>query len=373
MPLTAIQQENPCKIIMSTQNHGDKSFTAPVFEQMKTIAQTEFVSKKAEEAQHTGKGMESFPLTVYNQMIEYCLTNEKIRDAMFLILMANYGMRCSDMRRLRFAHIFDSNGNFRESFTLPNGEQKTKKQVIYYNNEATVWIISMYLNLPENKRKTANDFLFTSESGNAVRSTLRDIEANDIYDIQIEAAEKELKSITDQKSKLLKLCTKGIVSDEEFLSENQNLTAKKSELENKISTLKAEKSVYISPTPDAEKIYIQKPITKTAAQDIVKNTLEKIGIYAANRKDKKQAQNFDGKLNTHSLRKTFSDWFYYTGVWLKESRELNLDTEILKLLQEKFMHSSMSVTNRYNKVMEENFRIICQNMNIGLEVLEKYE
>ncbi len=254
---------------MFTQNHGDKSFTAPKFEQMKTTAQTEFVSKKAEEAQHTGKGMESFPLTVYNQMIEYCLTNGKIRDAMFMILMANYGMRCSDMRRLRFAHIFDSNGNFRESFTLPNGEKKTKKQVVYYNNEATVRIISMYLNLPKNRQKTANDFLFTSESGNAVRSTLRDIEANDIYDIQIEAAEKELKSITDQKSKLLKLCTKGIVSDEEFLSENQNLTAKKSELENKISTLKAEKAAYISPTSDAENIYIQKPITKTAAQDIV--------------------------------------------------------------------------------------------------------
>ncbi len=121
---------------------------------------------------------------------------------------------------------------------------------------------------------------------------------------------------------------------------------------------------------NAENFYIQKQITKTAAQDIVKNTLEKIGIYALNRKNKKQIQNFDGKLNTHSLRKTFSDWFYNTGVLLKERGELNLDTEILKLLQEKFMHSSMSVTNRYNKVMEENFRYICQRMNIGLEALE---
>ena len=45
---------------------------------------------------------------------------------MLMICMANWGMRYSDVVRVRFGHLFDNNGQFKESFSLPNGEKKTK-------------------------------------------------------------------------------------------------------------------------------------------------------------------------------------------------------------------------------------------------------
>ena len=96
----------------------------------------------------THKGMNYFPADVYNKMIEYSLNHGKIRNAMLMICMANWGMRFSDVVRVRFGYLFDRNGQFKENFSLMNGEQKTKKTVVYYNNDATKAIIGLFLNTP---------------------------------------------------------------------------------------------------------------------------------------------------------------------------------------------------------------------------------
>ena len=78
------------------------------------------MAKQVEDKIH--KGMNNIPADIYNRMIEYSLNNGKFRNAMFLICMANWGMRYSDVVRVRFGYLFDRNGQFKESFSLPNGE-----------------------------------------------------------------------------------------------------------------------------------------------------------------------------------------------------------------------------------------------------------
>ena len=46
--------------------------------------------------------------------------------------------------------------------------------------------------------------------------------------------------------------------------------------------------------------------------------------------------------------------------------------QIMDLLKEKFKHSSRSVTAHYTDAQEEAFKVICQNLNIGLEAVEDF-
>ena len=134
------------------------------FSQMEATDETavfDDMAKQVDDKIH--KGMNNIPADIYDRMIEYSLNNGKFRNAMFVICMANWGMRYSDVVRVRFGYLFDRNGQFKESFSLPNGEKKTSKQVVYYNNEATKAIISLYLNQHINRHKSRLDFLFVSE------------------------------------------------------------------------------------------------------------------------------------------------------------------------------------------------------------------
>jgi hypothetical protein len=205
--------------------------------------------------------------------------------------MSNWGMRIGDVLRVRYCYIFDDTGNFKESFTLPKGEQKTGKKNIYYNNEAVMRAIEMYLSQPENCNKCSYDYMFVGESGNG----------------------------------------KKVIEDG---------------------------------------ISIKAPMSKTSATDIILNALEAIGIYPINRKDKSKDVNLDVKLNTHSLRKMFCEFFYITGLKLKCNAELYFDNEVFKLSQDKFMHSKAAITRHYNGAEEKAFRQICLAMNIGLDALE---
>ena len=91
-----------------------------------------------------------------------------------------------------------------------------------------------------------------------------------------------------------------------------------------------------------------------------------------NRKDKSAKQTTEDKYNTHSLRKTFTYWFIEMGEKLKDNKDLHFDATILDLLKEKLKHSSVSVTNHYTDTQERAFRLICQRINIGLDVVENY-
>lgn len=367
MPQVALNHtENPCKVIPFPKQKF-------CFAQMESTEETSVFDQIINETDSkTHRGMNNFPIDVYNQMIEHSLNHSKIRNAMLMICMANWGMRFSDVVRVRFGYLFDSEGRFKESFSLPNGEKKTSKSVVYYNNEATEAIISLYLRQSINSRKSRLDFLFTSESGNALRETVQYLEAEDLYNPQIESTKKALDKLPNMEKRLLEKYIKEKITDDNFNYMSGVIKSERDTLEQQLKTLIEQRDNYVSPTPNADKILILKPLTHTAGEDIIKDTLKAIGINPKNRKDKSESQNTNEKYNTHSLRKTFADWFIKTGDELNNRGELAFNDTILDLLKEKFKHSSRSVTTHYTDAQEEAFKLICQNLNIGLEAVENY-
>ena len=359
------QTENHAKIIPMNRKF--------CFEQMKSTEETTVFDQMTDKVDNKiHKGMDNFPIDVYNQMIEYSLNNGKIRNAMLMICMANWGMRYSDVVRVRFGYLFDGNGQFKESFSLPNGEQKTKRTVIYYNNDATKSIISLYLNQPKNANKSRLDFLFTSESGNKTTASVQQIEAEDLYNPQIESIQTALAKLPKTEQRLLNKYVKGKITDDNFNYMSKVVKDERKSLEQQLVEAEKLKANYVSPTPNAENIYIQKPLSKSAGQDLVKDTLNKIGVVPKNRKDKSIEPTTNSKYNTHSLRKTFTTWFIEVGEDLKNNNDLHFDATILDLLKEKLKHSSLSVTAHYTDTQERAFKLICQHLNIGLDAVEKY-
>ena len=370
MPQAALnytqQSEKSAKIIQFPTNRF-------CFSQMASAEDTAVFDEMTDAVdESTHKGMNYFPADVYNKMIEYSLNHGKIRNAMLMVCMANWGMRFSDVVRVRFGYLFDRNGQFKENFSLLNGEKKTSKQVVYYNNEATKAIIGLFLNTPEGRKKSRLDYLFTSESNHATKATVQELEANDIYDTQIESTKKEIEKINKAVDGSYDKYVIGKISDDEYNRHNKRYEQEKSSLEKQLAELIDKKKNYVSPTPDADKIYIVKPISHTTGERIIKETLSEIGVNPKNRKDKSAKQTTEDKYNTHSLRKTFTYWFIEMGEQLKNDRSLYFDATILDLLKEKLKHSSVSVTNHYTDTQERAFKLICQRINIGLDVVENF-
>ena len=164
----------------------------------------------------------------------------------------------------------------------------------------------------------------------------------------------------------------GKISDDEYNRHNKRYEQEKSTLEKQLAELIDKKKNYVSPTPDADKIFIVKPISHTTGERIIKETLSEIGVNPKNRTDKSAKQTTEDKYNTHSLRKTFTYWFIEMGEKLKDNKDLHFDATILDLLKEKLKHSSVSVTNHYTDTQERAFKLICQRINIGLEAVENY-
>jgi hypothetical protein len=322
--------------------------------------------------QTKGGGMNAFPIEVYNTMLNHMLTNGKLRNAMFFVCMANWGMRYSDAVRVRFCHILERTKNselvFRENFKLPNGEKKTGKNNIYYNNEATKAIIRLYLS--KNPYKKIYDYLFTSESGNSKAVKLSEIEAGERSGKEIKNLTKIIESADKRIDGLLKLYANQAITEEEFSNMKGRIIIEKSKAEQSLKKINSEiKST--AENPD-EQIYVQTPISSTAAENIIKDTLEEIRIVPINRKNKMETVNIKEKYNTHSLRKVFSESFYAVGKMLHEAGEIDIDQTSWELLVAKMMHSSGSITSCYNKINEKAFEKISKNLNIGLEEINNF-
>ncbi len=125
----------------------------------------EIRAKDAEEIALKKIGMNAFPEDIYNNMLEYFLENKKYRDMLLLVCSANFGMRFSDVSRLKAAHLIRRNGKFNEKFYL--SERKTGKERPFYVNEAVRTAMRIFWrNFPD---KGYDDYLFTSESNHRQR------------------------------------------------------------------------------------------------------------------------------------------------------------------------------------------------------------
>lgn len=132
---------------------------------------------------------------------------------------------------------------------------------------------------------------------------------------------------------------------------------------------------------------VGKPLSHTAAENIIKQAISDLstksyipsvitetdignGITATSYGT--AIVSYEGRYNTHSLRKMYAHQFHETGRKLKENNQLTIDYEMLGLLMLDFAHSDIQTTLRYAQFAEEAKKTIVQHMNTGLDVLEKH-
>lgn len=97
---------------------------------------------------------------------QYLIANKRWRDNMLFIVGINFGLRCSDLRVLRFSNIINDNLTFKDSFAVfeqktRNTRKRKKNRYITINN-AVIDAVTLYLENTPNV--TLSDFMFRSES-----------------------------------------------------------------------------------------------------------------------------------------------------------------------------------------------------------------
>lgn len=102
------------------------------------------------------------------RITEYLQANERYRDNMLFIVGINFGLRVSDLRRLRFCNLINDDFTFKSEF--PILEQKTKNtRKVRKNrwitiNDAVIDAVTLYL--VHTDGVSLSDYLFRSESNN---------------------------------------------------------------------------------------------------------------------------------------------------------------------------------------------------------------
>jgi len=256
------------------------------------------------------EGMDAMSESIFNGVIEYLLEKGKTRDALMYVLQANFGIRHSDLIKLRLINLIDIDGNFRDKVNWC--EQKTSKTRQYIINDAVKAATIIYLRNHADKKLT--DFLFTAEGRNKgyKKATYKD---------------------ENGKVKALRVNGKFVYERDE----NGNL--------------------------------IPEPLRRDQAENTLKDVLIAIGVKL---KNDRRCKDGEYKLNTHSNRKFYSEKFSEVAYTLKTEGRLNVDADVLALVQLDLRHSSMQTTMRYNHSFNRIKEVVCQNMNIGLSVLERY-
>lgn len=256
------------------------------------------------------EGMDAMPEPIFNAVIESLLEKGKTRDALMYVLQANFGIRHSDLIKLKLINLIDVDGNFRDKVSWC--EQKTSKTRQYVINDAVKAATIIYLRNHTDKKLT--DFLFTAEGKN-----------------------KGYKKATykDERGKVKALRVNGKFVYER--DENGNL--------------------------------IPEPMRRDQAENTLKDTLIEIGVRL---KNDRRCKDGEYKLNTHSLRKEYSEKFSEVAYNLKANGKINVDADVLALVQLDLRHSSMQTTMRYNHSFDRIKEIVCRNMNLGLSVLERF-
>lgn len=106
-----------------------------------------------------------------SRITEYLQANERWRDNMLFIVGINFGLRVSDLRRLRFCNLINEDLSFKSEF--PILEQKTKNtRKVQKNrwitiNDAVIDAVTLYLE--HTPGVSLSDYMFRSTSNNGVR------------------------------------------------------------------------------------------------------------------------------------------------------------------------------------------------------------
>ena len=139
-----LQEKCECRIINisdgNSQNSIDFNALLPTAKiRLEDIPQMKTLAQKQKERQ----GMDVLPLDLYEQMLENCLKNGDFRTVFWLTAMSNFGLRYSDVVKLRRIDLIDENNRIRDSVLLQ--EKKTSKQRIVFINDAVKMALLMLL------------------------------------------------------------------------------------------------------------------------------------------------------------------------------------------------------------------------------------
>lgn len=280
------------------------------------VPKTELVSELEIEYQQQHKetqGMDVLPLDLYNAMLHHCLFRKDYRSAFWLAVMANTGLRYSDVIKFRKADFIDLNGKIRDRILVQ--EKKTDKQRIIFVNNAIKETLLMLL---WNEDIKSMDFLITSNANRKGYETETYIDAD---------------------------------GHEKALRKNGRIVYKLDENGNKIP----------------------KPLSRKQSENIMKKIIiESLGVSLKNDYRCKNEPDAVHKICTHSIRKLYGKAITDNFIAQFDSNSMYAHTAAMSFLCQDYGHSSEAMTTRYSKDFDSIKENIVLNMNLGIEVIHPF-
>lgn len=135
-----------------------------------------------------------------NKVVDYLIKNKYYRDNMLFIAGINFGLRASDLRKLRFSDVINEDYTFKTSFSIL--EQKTKntrkhKKNRYISiNKAVIDAITLFLENTPNV--SMSDYMFRSISNHG---------KNNNEPIEVVSIERMLKRVAKKVGLNIKIST----------------------------------------------------------------------------------------------------------------------------------------------------------------------
>lgn len=264
-------------------------------------------------AQKESQGMDVLPLDLYNLMLENCLVRKDYRSAFWLTAMSNFGLRYSDVVKMRRIDFIDEHNKIRDKILIQ--EKKTSKQRVLFVNKAVKMALLLLL---WNSEILPTDFLIYSNG-------------------RRKGYEMETYIAADGKKRAVRKNGKYVYK----LDENGNK--------------------------------IPKPLSRAQSENIMKNIIvENLGVALKN--DKRCRNNSDcvGKICTHSIRKLYGWAVTEAFITQFDSDIAYAHAAALSFLSQDYGHSSEAMTLHYSKDYEAIKKKIIMEMNLGLPILEKF-
>lgn len=170
IPLTAQERKLTMSIIVLDFNKTGRPISVATLQQNDLKLRAGLIAPAVEDTstplapEHTSEPIKAMDDIL--RVSKYLLDNKRYRDNMLFIVGINFGLRVSDLRQLRFAHLINDNLTFKSSF--PIFEQKTrntrkhkKNRYITINAAVRQAVITYLEHTPD---VSLSDYMFRSES-----------------------------------------------------------------------------------------------------------------------------------------------------------------------------------------------------------------
>ena len=317
--LANLKEQECCNVIdISKRNNDivDYDFDSliPKTEQLTEAELVEILD--IEERQRFGQGDDNMPIEILNGLLKYFLTKRDFRSALWITLQANTGLRYVDISKFRKIDLINEHDVFRDS--VLESEQKTGKKRINFINDAIKMATLLYL--WDNPQIRPLDLLIVANKNAPYKGYEKETYIND-------------------KGKKRPLRRNG-------------------------------KYVY---KLDSNGNKIPMPLSLSQANAIMKDALI-VGLKISIKNDKRTKSEKGAclRLASHSLRKAYSAAVVNYFEHQYDSDKEYAHAAAMEQLQYDLNHSSRRMTYHYIGDYVETKRKINMNMNLGINILQKF-